>query len=115
MRKYFIKTFWCAMNQADSEKINMILLQSWFMITNNWLDADLIVFNTCSVRQKWEDKVFGFIEEIHRENEKKEDKNKHIKVWITWCMVRKTWLDSKYLDWYKRDKNNSKKNKYIKK
>lgn len=109
MRKYFIKTFWCAMNQADSEKINMILLQSWFIITNNWLDADLIVFNTCSVRQKWEDKVFGFIEEIYRENEKKEDKNKHIKVWITWCMVRKTWLDSKYLDWYKRDKNNSKK------
>lgn len=109
MRKYFIKTFWCAMNQADSEKINMILLQSWFMITTNWIDADLIVFNTCSVRQKWEDKVFGFIEEIHRENEKRADKNKHIKVWITWCMVRKTGLDSKYLDWYKRDKNNSKK------
>lgn len=97
------------MNQADSEKINMILLQSWFMITTNWIDADLIVFNTCSVRQKWEDKVFGFIEEIHRENEKRADKNKYIKVWITWCMVRKTGLDSKYLDWYKRDKNNSKK------
>lgn len=109
MRKYFIKTFWCAMNQADSEKINMILLQSWFMITTNWIDADLIVFNTCSVRQKWEDKVFWFIEEIHRENEKRTDKNKHIKVWITWCMVRKTGLDGKYLDWYKRDKNNSKK------
>lgn len=109
MRKYYIKTFWCAMNQADSEKINMILLQSWFMITTNWLDADLVVFNTCSVRQKWEDKVFGFIEEIHRENEKRIDKNKHIKVWITWCMVRKTGLDAKYLDWYKRDKNNSKK------
>lgn len=109
MRKYYIKTFWCAMNQADSEKINMILLQSWFMITTNWLDADLVVFNTCSVRQKWEDKVFGFIEEIYRENEKRIDKNKHIKVWITWCMVRKTGLDSKYLDWYKRDKNNSKK------
>lgn len=109
MRKYYIKTFWCAMNQADSEKINMILLQSWFMITTNWLDADLVVFNTCSVRQKWEDKVFWFIEEIHKENEKRIDKNKHIKVWITWCMVRKTGLDGKYLDWYKRDKNNSKK------
>lgn len=109
MRKYYIKTFWCAMNQADSEKINMVLLQSWFMITTNWLDADLVVFNTCSVRQKWEDKVFWFIEEIHRENEKRIDKNKHIKVWITWCMVRKTGLDGKYLDWYKRDKNNSKK------
>ncbi|MDD2907369.1 MAG: MiaB/RimO family radical SAM methylthiotransferase [Candidatus Gracilibacteria bacterium] len=109
MRKYFIKTFGCAMNQADSEKINMILLQSGFMITTNWLDADLIVFNTCSVRQKGEDKVFGFIEEIYRENEKRIDKSKHIKVGITGCMVRKTGLDSKYLDGYKRDKNNSKK------
>ncbi|MDD3793999.1 MAG: MiaB/RimO family radical SAM methylthiotransferase [Candidatus Gracilibacteria bacterium] len=109
MRKYYIKTFGCAMNQADSEKINMILLQSGFMITTNWLDADLVVFNTCSVRQKGEDKVFGFIEEIHRENEKREDKNKHIKVGITGCMVRKTGLDDKYLDGYKRDKNNSKK------
>lgn len=97
------------MNQADSEKINMILLQSWFMLVQDWTQADLIVFNTCSVRQKWEDKVFGFIEEIHRENQKRMDKNKYIKVWITWCMVRKTGLDDKYLDWYKRDKNNSKK------
>jgi tRNA A37 methylthiotransferase MiaB len=40
------------MNQADSEKINMILLQSGFMKINNWKDADLVIFNTCSVRQK---------------------------------------------------------------
>jgi len=52
MRKYFIQTFGCQMNQADSEKVNMILLQSGFMKALKWQDADLIIFNTCSVRQK---------------------------------------------------------------
>ncbi len=105
MKKYFIQTFWCAMNQADSEKINMILLQSGFFRVNNWKDADLVIFNTCSVRQKWEDKVFWMLEEIDRENKKNK---KNIIVWITGCMVRKTGIDSKYLDDYKRDKNKAK-------
>lgn len=106
MRKYFIQTFWCAMNQADSEKINMILLQSWFFRVNNWKNADLVIFNTCSVRQKWEDKVFWMLEEIDKFNK---IKNKNVLVWITWCMVRKTWISWKYLENYKRDKNNAKK------
>jgi tRNA-2-methylthio-N6-dimethylallyladenosine synthase len=86
VKRYFIKTFWCAMNQADSEKINMIMLQSWFMRAMKWEDADLVIFNTCSVRQKWEDRVFGFVEEIYRENNNRLENNKSnlIKVWITW-------------------------------
>jgi tRNA-2-methylthio-N6-dimethylallyladenosine synthase len=40
------------MNQADSEKVNMILLQSGFIKTNEINDADLVILNTCSVRQK---------------------------------------------------------------
>ena len=106
MKKYYIQTFWCAMNQADSEKINMILLQSWFIKVNDWQNADLVIFNTCSVRQKWEDKVFWMLTEIYKENI---NNSKNIIVWITWCMVRKTWIDWKYLDDYKRDKNNAKK------
>ena len=70
MRKYFIQTFGCAMNQADSEKINMIFLQSGFIRVQKWIDADVVIFNTCSVRQKGEDRVFGLVEEIHRENTK---------------------------------------------
>ncbi len=111
MKKYFVKTFWCAMNQADSEKINMIMLQSWFMRATKWEDADLVIFNTCSVRQKWEDRVFWFVEEIYKENNARIElgNSKLIRVGITGCMVRKTGLDWKYLDWYKRDKNKSKK------
>ena len=66
MRKYFIMTFGCAMNQADSEKVNMILLQSGFMKTNELKEADLVIFNTCSVRQKWEDKVFWMMQKTKK-------------------------------------------------
>ena len=104
-------TFGCAMNQADSEKINMILLQSGFMKTNELKEADLVIFNTCSVRQKWEDKVFWMIEEIKKINSqnKKNWLAHEIKVWITWCMVRRTGIWEKYLENYKRDRNKSKK------
>jgi tRNA-2-methylthio-N6-dimethylallyladenosine synthase len=40
------------MNQADSEKINMILMQSGFVKVSDWKEANLVIFNTCSVRKK---------------------------------------------------------------
>jgi len=94
------------MNLADSEKINMILLQSWFIKINNWKESDLVIMNTCSVRQKWEDKVFWMLEEIGKLNEAS---SKNILTWITWCMVRKTWIAWEYLSNYTRDKNKAKK------
>jgi len=107
MKKYFIQTFWCAMNQADSEKINMIFLQSGIFRTQKREEADIIIFNTCSVRKKWEDRVFGLIRDIKKESEANW---KNVIVGITGCMVRKTWMNKKYLEedlW--RDKNNAKK------
>lgn len=99
MRKYYIQTFGCEMNKADSEKINMVLLQSGLQKTNDYKNADLVIFNTCSVRQKWEDRVFWMMREIRFENKKriKEWKLKII-AWITGCMVRKTWLNISYLE-----------------
>jgi len=56
--KYYIKTFGCQMNYADSEKINMLLLQSGLQKTLDPTKADIVLLNTCSVREKGEDKVF---------------------------------------------------------
>ena len=78
------------MNQADSEKINMVLLQSGFLRVNSSEKADLVICNTCSVRQKWEDRVFGMIHDIKK-------KSPNTLIWITGCMVRKTGLAKKYL------------------
>ncbi|MCH8518218.1 radical SAM protein [Candidatus Gracilibacteria bacterium] len=95
MKKYFIQTFGCQMNQADSEKVQMVLLQCGFMRASSIEDAHIVVFNTCSVRQKGEDRVFGMIQEI-----KKHDKDKKEKtlVGITGCMVRKTGIAKRYLE-----------------
>lgn len=82
------------MNQADSEKVHMILLQSGFMRTENMNEADLVIFNTCSVRQKGEDRVFGMLHEIEKLNQMREKK---IIAGITGCMVRKTGLAKRYI------------------
>ena len=82
------------MNQADSEKVHMILLQSGFMRTENMNEAELVIFNTCSVRQKGEDRVFGMLHEIEKLNQIREKK---IIAGITGCMVRKTGLAKRYI------------------
>lgn len=114
MRKYYIKTFWCEMNKADSEKINMVFLQSGFMKTLEFKQADVVVFNTCSVRQKWEDRVFWMMQEILKENKLRQKENKSLIItWITGCMVRKTGINSIYLE-ENTKRQTAKKIEYIK-
>jgi len=100
--KYAIKTFWCAMNTADSEKIHMILRQAWLTPVINALDADVVILNTCSVRQKWEDRVLWIINNIKKQSKKNW---KEIIIWITWCMTRKTWLNEKFFEKTRPRKN----------
>lgn len=87
------------MNHADSEKIHMLLTQAGMSPVDTWEDADIVLFNTCSVRQKWEDRVFGFVEEIDRLRQKT---GRNILVGLTWCMTRKTGIHRKYYDYQGR-------------
>lgn len=52
VKKYCIQTFGCQMNHADSEKIHMLLSQAGLVRVEVWGEADIVIFNTCSVRQK---------------------------------------------------------------
>lgn len=59
-KKLYIKTYGCQMNVYDSQKIADLLAASHkFILTNNVAEADLILLNTCSVRDKAEEKVFS--------------------------------------------------------
>ena len=60
-KKYFIKTYGCQMNVHDSEEIKALLENIGFNETNEMNDADLIILNTCAVRENAHDKVFGFL------------------------------------------------------
>lgn len=96
IKTYSLKTFGCQMNYADSEKIDMILRSAWLRKVLDPIQADIIIMNTCSVRQKWEDRVFGFMHEIERYHKKNETEKKPL-FGITGCMVRKSGLAKRYL------------------
>ena len=67
MKKVFVKTFGCQMNEYDSEKIvDLMRDQEGYEQTNVADDADLILFNTCSVREKAQEKVFSDLGRVRR-------------------------------------------------
>lgn len=66
------------MNYADSARIKAVLTNCWFSYTENSKEADIIIFDTCSIKQKSEDKITGKLKTI-RPNQK---------VRITWCMIQ---------------------------
>ena len=64
MAKYLVETFGCQMNQHDSERMAGLLEQAGYDRTDDDRDADVIVINTCSVREKAEEKLYTRLGEI---------------------------------------------------
>ncbi len=60
-KKYFIKTYGCQMNVHDSEEIRKILENLGYEETLDYEKSDLIILNTCAIRENAHDKVFGFL------------------------------------------------------
>jgi tRNA-2-methylthio-N6-dimethylallyladenosine synthase len=70
-RKVFIKTFGCQMNEYDSAKMADVLGTEAYETTDNPEEADVILFNTCSVREKAQEKVFtelGMVKHLKQRN-----------------------------------------------
>lgn len=83
---YFVQTYGCQMNLSDSERLSSVLERLGFEAASKPEEADLIIFNTCSVRQKAEDRVLGLRKLMaiwHKEK-------KYRIIGITGCMVRKS-------------------------
>ncbi len=66
MKKVYIKTLGCQMNVRDSEVLCGLLSQAGFSLTDSPDKSDVIIFNTCSVRQHAEDRVFSLIGEYKK-------------------------------------------------
>jgi tRNA-2-methylthio-N6-dimethylallyladenosine synthase len=67
-KKYLIETFGCQMNFHDSERMAGLLEQAGYESTADDRDADVIVINTCSVRERAEEKLFTRLGEIHHQS-----------------------------------------------
>jgi len=61
MSKLFIHTYGCQMNQYDSERIAQVMGRGGYIQTDCIADADVILLNTCSVREKAEQKVYSVL------------------------------------------------------
>ena len=60
-KKYFLRTYGCQMNVHDSEAITNYLEQLGFIKTEDINDANVVVLNTCAIRENAKDKVVGFL------------------------------------------------------
>ncbi len=73
IRTYYIETFGCQMNELDSEKISGALLFQGYRPVGHSEDADLVIFNTCSVREKAVQKILSRLGEIKPLKKKRKD------------------------------------------
>lgn len=71
-KRLYVETWGCQMNIHQSEGIVGTLKQNGFTLTESLAEADLVIFNTCMVRQKAEEKVYGRIGAVVEEKRKRE-------------------------------------------
>jgi tRNA-2-methylthio-N6-dimethylallyladenosine synthase len=83
-RKFFIETFGCQMNELDSEKIAGNLKHSGLQPVDDPSSADVIILNTCSVREKAVQKVYARLGEIRRLKSDRQD----LVVGVVGCMAQ---------------------------
>ncbi len=93
--KYFIKTFGCQQNVADSERIEAVFQARGMKKTSSYKNADYVVINTCMVRESAENRVYGLINNLS----KLKIKNLKLKIILTGCIVGIAFRDKtgKYL------------------
>jgi tRNA-2-methylthio-N6-dimethylallyladenosine synthase len=87
-RKMFIKTFGCQMNVYDSERMTQSLAPHGFTETEAIEDADLIVLNTCHIREKAVEKVYSDLGRIRKLKEQRAVDGKDTIVTVAGCVAQ---------------------------
>ena len=95
-KKYFVKTYGCQMNEHDSENIKAILEDMGYTETINMEDANLIILNTCAIRENAHNKVFGLLGRIKHMKQTKE-----VMVGFGGCMAQEEVIVDEILNKYK--------------
>ncbi|MGB8490085.1 MAG: tRNA (N6-isopentenyl adenosine(37)-C2)-methylthiotransferase MiaB [Bacteroidales bacterium] len=84
-RKVYIETYGCQMNVADSEVVASILRTDGFEHTHNITEADLILLNTCSIRENAEDRIWERLKALGHLKRKR----KGLMIGLIGCMARR--------------------------
>ena len=82
-KTYYVKTYGCQMNEHDSENIRAILEEIGFKPSNDIYNSDLVILNTCAIRENAHNKVFGLLGRIKHNKE-----SKNVIVGLCGCMAQ---------------------------
>ena len=94
----FLHSFGCQQNVSDGEKIMDMLSRAGYGFTNETENADLIIYNTCAVRENAEDRVFGAVGNLKHLKEKNPD----VVIGICGCMAQQEAICEKIKKTYKQ-------------
>lgn len=84
-QKYFLRTYGCQMNVHDGEEIAARLESLGFTATEELTEADIVILNTCAIRENAHDKLYGFLGRCKHEKEKN---NPNLIIGICGCMAQ---------------------------
>lgn len=82
-KRFYIWTIGCQMNEADSSRVAAMLMEAGYRATGSEEDADIVILNSCVVRQAAEDKVAGRLNSLFREKRQRPE----MSLVLTGCMV----------------------------
>lgn len=88
MKKLFIKTYGCQMNVYDSDRMSDALAASGYEATTEINDADLVVLNTCHIREKAAEKVYSELGRLRILRKSQEAKGKKMMIGIAGCVAQ---------------------------
>lgn len=89
--KAFVHTYGCQGNVADSEHIKGMLVEMGYKLTDDTEEADIIIFNTCAIREHAEDRVFGNVGALKR----LKAENKNLIIGLCGCMMQQEHIAEK--------------------
>ncbi len=87
-KKLYVKTFGCQMNVYDSERMGEALASAGYTVTDDIGDAELVVLNTCHIREKAVDKVYSDLGRIHQIKQARAGEGLETLIAVTGCVAQ---------------------------
>ena len=96
-KKYFLKTYGCQMNEHDSENLSAMLEAMGFVKVDDYNEADLVLLNTCSIRENAHNKAFGMLGRLKH----LKSQNKNLLIGLCGCMAQEAKVCDEIIKKYK--------------
>ncbi|CAN7563106.1 tRNA (N6-isopentenyl adenosine(37)-C2)-methylthiotransferase MiaB [Pararhizobium sp. LjRoot235] len=88
VRKVFVKTYGCQMNVYDSDRMTDALAKDGYVSTDAMEDADLVLLNTCHIREKAAEKVYSALGRLRELKKKKAGEGRQLMIGVAGCVAQ---------------------------